>query len=88
MDQSAELRLLNIDIVLYDDIEDIPVTNYDTVSNNVTDDDDDEGGKIQDGDDSLTADRAVNVEVAELKLKDWHWRELAQSNQQLVPCAW
>ena len=70
MDQSAELRLLNIDIVLYDDIEDIPVTNYDTVSNNVTDDDDDEGGKIQDGDDSLTADRAVNVEVAELKLKD------------------
>ena len=70
MDQSAELRLLNIDIVLYDDIEDIPVTNYDTVSNNITDDDDDEGGKIQDGDDSLTADRAVNVEVAELKLKD------------------
>ena len=70
MDQSAELRLLNIDIVLYDDIEDIPVSNYDTVTNNVTDEDDDEGGKIQDGDDSLTADRAVNVEVAELKLKD------------------
>ena len=70
MDQSAELRLLNIDIVLYDDIEDIPVTNYDTVTNNVTDEDDDEGGKIQDGDDSQTADCAVNVEVAELKLKD------------------